>query len=256
MRRPSFEDDTHLPIAHYTSIAIRMVCRSAEDVEVYGRLCRTARLPIDSSPPLVDRRELFSEDIRNIYRRWIRSLDFAVAFQIEGMLSKWLLNMREAVEIVRPVVNKIALHEGTEYGGELLADLKIRLEARYWYSDRIEVSATTIEQLLSTCRQQLYRNRIRASTPHPDDFFCRHIRITPSAVFLDGPFSERSNRVIRLYWEHRDNFIRVHFTDESGLAYRFDSEVNIESLVDRRVKRFLDDGVNVAGKHFDFLGYS
>lgn len=33
LRRPSFGDDSHLPIAPYTSIAIRMVCRSVDDVE-------------------------------------------------------------------------------------------------------------------------------------------------------------------------------------------------------------------------------
>ena len=256
LRRPSFEDDTHLPIAPYTSIAIRMVCRCTDDIAVYVRLCRKARLHIDSSPPLVDHRELFSDDVRSVYQQWARSLDFSVAFQVQGMLSKWLLNMREAVDILRPIVDKVVSRDGPGYAGELLADLKIRLEARYWYGDRIEVNTTTIEQLLASCRQQLYRKLIQASVPHPDEFLCKHLRITPSTIFLDGPFPERSNRVVRRYWENRDNFLRVHFTDESGLAYRFDSEINIESLVDRRVKRFLDDGVNIAGKHFEFLGYS
>lgn len=256
LRRPSFGDDSHLPVAPYTSIAIRMVCRSVDDVMIYGRLCRKAHLPIDSSPPPVDNRELFSSSIRDAYQQWTRSLDFAVAFQIEGILRKWLLNMREAVEILRPAVDKIISLNGSGYAGELLADLKIRLEARYWYGDRIEVSATSIERLLSSCRQQVYKNLTRTSVPHSDDFLCKHLRITPSTIFLDGPFPERSNRVVRRYWDNRENFIRVHFTDESGLAYRFDPEINIESLVDRRVKRFLDDGVNIVGEHFEFLGYS
>lgn len=164
--------------------------------------------------------------------------------------------MREVVEILLPAVDNIISRDGLGYAGELLADLKIRLEARYWYGDRIDVNTTSMEQLLATCRQQLLISRTRASVSHPDDFLCKHLRITPSTMLLDGPFPERSNRVVRRYWQHKENFIRVHFTDESGLAYRFDPEINVESLVDRRVKRFLDDGVNVAGKHFEFLGYS
>lgn len=257
LRRPSFDDDSHLPIAPYTSIAVRMVCRSAEDVVIYRRLCRKARLHVDSSPPLFGHRELFSTSVRDAYQRWMRSLDFTVAFQVQGMLSKWLLNMQEVVEILRPAVDGIVSRSGSEHAGKLLADLKIRLEACYWYGDRIEVNAATIERLLHSCSQQLYRILTQGSdATHADDYFCRHLRITPSAMFLDGPFPELSNRVVRRYWNYRDNFIRVHFTDESGLAYRFDSEINVESLVERRVKRFLDDGVNVAGKYFEFLGYS
>ncbi|KZT63305.1 RdRP-domain-containing protein [Daedalea quercina L-15889] len=255
-RRQGSFDGTHLPIAPYTSIAIRLVCQSVSDIAGYIKLCERAHLPVDySSPPPVVRRGLFSEDVRAAYQQWTASLEFVVAFQVESLLSKWLLHMREAVKLLRPAVTRLISDHGADIASSVLADLGTRLESRVWYGDGVEINENTTKELLAVCLRQINHNRIH-TLPHSDLFLCNHLYITASATILDGPLVERSNRVIRQYWDHRDSFLRVHFTDDNKLAYRYDSEINLQDLVERRVRRFLLEGISVAGQHFEFLGYS
>ncbi|KAH9916863.1 RNA dependent RNA polymerase-domain-containing protein [Fomitopsis serialis] len=240
-KRQGAFDDTHLPVAPYTSIAVRLVCSNAFDVAIYKRLCRVAHLPVDLSPYPVVHRGLFSDSVRAAYQRWTATLDFAVAFQLE---------------LLRPNVDHMVSRYGADVASALLADLKTRLEARVWYGDGVDIDEDTVKNLLTTCIRQLNRKARVQPLPHSDLFMCNHLYVTASAFVADGPSPERSNRVIRRYWDHRDCFLRVHFTDDNQLAYRYDAEINLQDLVDRRVKRFLLEGVSVAGQRFEFLGYS
>lgn len=246
-------EETHQPIAPYTSLAIRLVCKSVYDIATFRHFCRTARLPVDASPPPVVHRGLFSSTVREEYRAWAASLSFPVAFQVEAILTQWLTHIREIVRVIRPVVDSVVSRLGAPAASLLLADLRTRLEARVWYGDGVEVDENTTRTLLATALRQL---RTRQPMPHADLFHCNHLYITTTSLILEGPVVERSNRIIRQYWDNRDSFLRVHFMDDNRLAYRFDSEIDLKELVERRVKRFLLDGVTVAGQHFEFLGYS
>jgi RNA-dependent RNA polymerase len=62
--------------------------------------------------------------------------------------------------------------------------------------------------------------------------------------------------VLRLYPRNQDCFLRVHFTDEARLQYRWDRDVDGDSFIKERVGGILHNGFNIAGKHFDFLAYS
>jgi hypothetical protein len=65
--------------------------------------------------------------------------------------------------------------------------------------------------------------------PRPADgslYEAFHIDIMPTTMYLDGPFIEQSNRVIRAHDEHQDCFLRISFVDEARLQYRFDHEVD------------------------------
>jgi RNA-dependent RNA polymerase len=66
----------------------------------------------------------------------------------------------------------------------------------------------------------------------------------------------RTNRVIRKYLSHAQNFVRVSFLDEDRLQYRQDREVKTEIFIQDRVRPFLKDGIDVAGAHLEFVAYS
>ena len=254
-RRAAAFDDSHLPIAPFTSIAIRLVCLTSSAIAAFHRLCRVARLSLDSSPPPVVHRGLFSQTVRETYKQWITALDFAVAFQVEAIVTQWLTHMKEAIELLRPVVNYVISSRGPHHASLLLADLRSRLEARVWYGDGVDVDENTTRALLITSLSQL-RSMSNPMIPHDDLFYCNHLSITASSMILAGPFVERSNRVIRQFWDNRDSFLRVHFYDDNRLAYRFDAEIDLDDIIDKRVRHFLLNGVTIAGRHFQFLGYS
>jgi RNA-dependent RNA polymerase len=49
----------------------------------------------------------------------------------------------------------------------------------------------------------------------------------------------QSNRVLRRYKNNQDCFLRVNFTDEERLEFRFEREVDGQEFVERRVGRIL-----------------
>lgn len=53
------------------------------------------------------------------------------------------------------------------------------------------------------------------SSVDPNFALVRRVIITPSKIYLDGPEQEVSNRVLRQYKDHTDNFVRVSITDEN-----------------------------------------
>jgi RNA-dependent RNA polymerase len=75
-------------------------------------------------------------------------------------------------------------------------------------------------------------------------------------MYLDGPFTEQSNRVIRAHDAHQDCFLCVSFVDEACLQCRFDREVDGREFIKTRVGPLLYNGLMIAARRFEFLAYS
>ena len=80
--------------------------------------------------------------------------------------------------------------------------------------------------------------------------------ITPTGTFLEGPEPETKNRVLRKYADHSDFFLRVSFLDEDGEPLRFDRHVSLHDIYHHRFKGVLSAFIEVAGRKFEFLGFS
>jgi RNA-dependent RNA polymerase len=59
-----------------------------------------------------------------------------------------------------------------------------------------------------------------------------------------------------MYVDYQEFFIRVSFRDEDRLQYRWDREVDGATFVRERVGQILHRGFTIAGRKFEFLGYS
>jgi RNA-dependent RNA polymerase len=59
-----------------------------------------------------------------------------------------------------------------------------------------------------------------------------------------------------MYPGKEHHFLRVCFLDENYLKFRFDGDVNGPALIRRRVGEILRNGIQVAGRKFQWLGYS
>jgi hypothetical protein len=80
--------------------------------------------------------------------------------------------------------------------------------------------------------------------------------VTPAGTYLYGPEPESNNRVLRKYSKHHDYFIRVQFCDEDGMQVQYNPEVSNDLIFYRRFKKVLDEGINIGGRQFAFLGFS
>ncbi|KAK2593801.1 hypothetical protein QQS21_008509 [Conoideocrella luteorostrata] len=79
--------------------------------------------------------------------------------------------------------------------------------------------------------------------------------VTPTRIVLLGPDAESKNRVLRMFRNHGDHFLRVSFGDEGGQDLSFNPKV-LNDAVYERYRKVLKEGIRIAGRHFSFLGFS
>lgn len=79
--------------------------------------------------------------------------------------------------------------------------------------------------------------------------------VTPTRITLHGPEWEAINRVLRKYSAHHDCFVRVQFCDEDGQDLRYSPRVSLEHVY-ARFKDVLNKGISIAGRTYEFLGFS
>ncbi|PNY29213.1 RNA-dependent RNA polymerase 1 [Tolypocladium capitatum] len=79
--------------------------------------------------------------------------------------------------------------------------------------------------------------------------------VTPTRILLQGPDAESKNRVLRMFPQHSDHFLRVSFGDEDGRDLSFSPKVSNETVFER-YRKVLREGIQIAGRRFSFLGFS
>ncbi|KAL8783757.1 MAG: hypothetical protein Q9195_009284 [Heterodermia aff. obscurata] len=80
--------------------------------------------------------------------------------------------------------------------------------------------------------------------------------VTPTGIYLYGPEPEMKNRVLRKYSAHTDYFLQVSFLDENSEQLWYDRVTSIEDIYHKRFKGVLDSTINIAGRGYEFLGFS
>ncbi|SJL03507.1 uncharacterized protein ARMOST_06863 [Armillaria ostoyae] len=95
----------------------------------------------------------------------------------------------------------------------------------------------------------------RRFAPSPAIYQSYHLIVTPTMQVLAGPLPDQSNSVLRRY-NNNEAFLRVSFQDEDSGKPRREESISIDGLLQHRYGPILTGGVIVAGRKFDFLGYS
>ncbi|KAK0488742.1 RdRP-domain-containing protein [Armillaria novae-zelandiae] len=95
----------------------------------------------------------------------------------------------------------------------------------------------------------------RRFAPSPAIYQSYHLIVTPTTQVLEGPLPDQSNSVLRRY-NNNEAFLRVSFQDEDKGRPRREQSLSIDRLLEQRYRPVLTNGVEVAGRKFDFLGYS
>ncbi|KAG8971334.1 hypothetical protein FRC05_011326 [Tulasnella sp. 425] len=251
---------SHEIVAPYTSLAMRVVCDSRRDLAAFQRMAEVVNLPpgIELAPPPPSR-TLFTLGTLDRIHRWIARLPYVVGFQALAILNNLHLDPLELWEL-RPQIMSILNEHGTPRTSEILRLFGPHVQMLGWDSDR-----DTDEEPPQTIRDCLRRASkdttplhmaLRDQSKNPGWFNCHHVTVTPTRMVLAGPYPDQSNRVLRRYPKHHDHFLRVNFTDEDLLDFRWDRDVDGAQFVRERVGGVLKRGLTVAGRKFEFLAYS
>ncbi|KAG6842522.1 hypothetical protein C0991_000048 [Blastosporella zonata] len=247
----------HARVSPYVSRAIRLVCKTQRDLTTFLKLCKNAKIRhISEIESLVERRGLFAQSVARRVDRWLQSLNWCIAFQVESLLRNLSLDMTEVLQLM-PDIDKLRKAKGKRYVAELLTYFGPRALELSWDDPDQEV-----ESIMDCFRQtqkdfQVHHSFFNSQSVDPSLFEAYHVEVTPTTMRLSGPHPERSNRIIRRYHpDNHESFLRVSFVDEGRLQYRFNRDVDGKGFIHRRVGPILLEGLHIAAREFKFLAYS
>ncbi|KAG8870576.1 hypothetical protein FRC20_011669 [Serendipita sp. 405] len=247
----------HCPIFAY----LRIICFSfshSDQIGIFERKARTARLSIETSTAhdLVKRGHFSAMNVSK-FRRSLKLLPYDIAFQLDGLLSRCIFHPSELLELVDPICAAI-----DEFGSEKTVILTRSLESQRGKYPRLPAR----ELFYGLCQEiddsrdyqphktsSLRRGRVSVAS---ELFYCHRATITPTSTILAGPLPDETNRVIRQFSNNMSNFLRVEFREEDRHQIRQDEEVNTNTFIDERFGSILHDGLTVAGRKFELLGWS
>jgi len=224
---------------------------SGDVLKRFEDYCHTSSLRPPKRGVTIDangRQFFFGNKRLNETAKWLRSplltSNWRVAFQIEALLHNGAANTVELMEL-RPRIEELI-----RCSGDTAGDIMRRFVQ--------EAARRPLGQRVFECFEIVLKKKAQRprTTPPRGRFFCHHVTFTPTRLLLEGPTISQSNRVIREYEGYEDHFLRVDFRDEDRLQYRWDRDVDGASYLQERVGTLLKKGFNLAGRQFDFLGYS
>lgn len=190
----------------------------------------------------------------------LMSQDFAfrIKFQLQMLVWNGALSPMKVAELI-PYTYRLVDRVGRDRAVQILSRLSRSLQ---YAGPDVEKSTFDIKtiadqflefELDSSYHYQDLANKAREG---PHQISIHHATVTPAGIYLHGPTLETKNRVLRLYSEFRDCFLRVEFLDETGDPVRYDPRANLDEIFQGRFKSVLLEGINIAGRQFQFLGFS
>src|SRR5258708_3301042 len=244
-------DAAHAQIAPYAH-HMRILLVDPEDLTKFERICHVAQCePRPTRVPNIDAHAMGFFSLHNIVQvqRWIKTMDWKNAFQIEAYLRSGLLTTHDLLQTLHKPIEEAIQHYGAE-APEFLRLFFVELKMRRQDEKFLDFFA----------RLRSKHVHIKPLSLALGHISCHHVIYTPSRILLEGPYTTQSNRVIRRYQSHDPNlaerFIRVEFRDEDRLPYHWDGEVDGTWFLNHRVGGTLRRGFELGGRSFEFLAYS
>jgi len=251
--RLSALDDVHARIAPYAH-QLRIVLANRDDLSKFEQMCHISQgscRPVRVSRVDAVPKNLFSNRYIHDLYRWIKTMDWKNAFQIEGYLRRDLLNTHDLLFALQKPFERV-ISDYRDDASEVLRLFSVALRMRNMH----ETPSACLSRILANHPIRVLKS-LRAP---PGRFLCHHVVITPTRILLEGPFVTPSNRIVRHYQDHdsalSERFVRVEFREEDNLQYRWDSDVDESWFLRHRVGGILRDGFEIGGREFEFLGYS
>ncbi|KAF8609453.1 RdRP-domain-containing protein [Ceratobasidium sp. AG-I] len=258
-------DEKHASLAQYISRSI-LIRIGKPAATKFLQLCGIAQIAHPHRQHIhVVKSTMFAPSKTVALRRWIVNHKWEVAFQLERILSNMLLNPEDFLAL-KPEIDDLVRTSRTEHVVAVLLDFISRLEILDRDDDKDEMmnrAMRTAEQCLKDAKQKASKPKLGMSRLRfarrkgiNGDFPCLHAVVTPTRVILEGPSPEQLNRVLRMYPDNWNNFLRVRFSDEEQSTFRWEQDVDAPAFVKKRIGGILKNGLVIAGRRFEYLGYS
>ncbi|CAF9923800.1 MAG: hypothetical protein ALECFALPRED_002550 [Alectoria fallacina] len=185
-------------------------------------------------------------------------LPFDLKFQMQKLAQNGYLSPAKVVELL-VVVSRHAEERDVRVVTQSVRTLCGQIPFAGPATEASDLSLETLTQMLVENQESIIRGE--TYLPNLADQY-DHIAsvhkamVTPTGIYLYGPEPEVKNRVLRKYSSFPDHFLSVSFLDEDGEPLRLDRQTSGEAIYHERFKRELQGVVVIAGRGFEFLGFS
>jgi hypothetical protein len=192
----------------------------------------------------VDLPEMLSQ-LEELYRRY----DYSISFQLDLLVRNCYLSPSEVVSLSQDI-DILLTDFGIDKTVQVLQAFSCRLPVRTFqtvsaYDDLLRMISETAN-VCNKCSPQL-----------SPGFACIHrLDIMPAGYNLEGPVTMGNNRVLRLFPENHDRFLKVTFSEEDLTKIHQNREYDLSPILQDRWFAILSKGINLAGRHFQFLGFA
>ncbi|KAL4808658.1 RNA dependent RNA polymerase-domain-containing protein [Aspergillus unguis] len=190
-----------------------------------------------------------------------QSLPFGVLFQMQALVYNGYLPPHTVLSLVQKLAS---IFKSRKMAGQRpipISALKRLFNLINWpspFGDPDEFSIKGLIELITGTDQDFQDGALQAG-----DLFhsARHLAqihrvlVTPSRITLHGPEVEPLNRILRRFPNHHEYFIRVQFCDEDGQDIHFNPHID-NGQVFTRFKHVFENGIQIAGRTYTFLGFS
>jgi hypothetical protein len=239
----------------YTSLALRLVLFSPAALNAFAQLADAVNLRniVTSHSILVERRALFSRTQMQAMDISIRQFDWSIAFQIEALLRNLYVDPTEILKLI-PLIKDTLELRGKFYTAKLVKEFGPRAKEFLFTNTMMNISSCFRSFAEEFSKQDDIESEILTDSSY---YYSLQVTISPTSIFLNGPYIDKSNRVLRRYSKaNHENFLRVEFRDENNLQYRSDKDIDDEEFIRKRIGPFMHEGLVIAGRRFKFLAYS
>jgi hypothetical protein len=191
----------------------------------------------------------------------LSTFPWRLKFQIRLLVSNGFLTPSQTIGML-PEFQK--LHNLSDMATCIAAIQKFRNQIPYAgaETDATDLELGSLLKLLGKAEvqakvdQQLHSGEGGQRSSWENLAIIHRVTITPAGSYLDGPDPEPMNRILRKYPNHHEFFIRVQFADEDGEPVRFNPQVSNDFIFNERFKSVLRNGITIADRKHDFLGFS
>lgn len=193
-----------------------------------------------------------------------KGLSYSLLFQIQALVWNNYLHPRAGQDLLEILANHAedCRKDGSAFLFTTDALKHLLQSVPYPYPgmdpkelDVVELLRGVRNRELILRREDVTRNSIHGVNLPDQQAWVLKALVTPTRLVLSGPDAESKNRVLRMFPDHHDYFLRVTFADEDGQDLSFNPRISYEAVY-KRYHDVFRDGVRIAGRQFYFLGFS
>ncbi|KAG2049848.1 RdRP-domain-containing protein [Suillus hirtellus] len=248
------------------SYSLMLAFSNQPDAETFMYACRN-RLHLRYSPvPRVRIHDHTSNSnpVEELHE-FLSEIPYELAFQVEKTVTDFVFTPMEIFSLKEAIISLYTEHASdaseifqsfaSEYEGHNAKRKPRRKRRAQWHASQEDLTSLLGQVIHEFTREHQKPLRLLAPPPQSGVYQSYHMILTPTRHILEGPLPDQSNSVLRKYNNH-ECFLRVTFQDENRSKLRRDFESSITDLLKERYRPILLRGYRVAGRQFQFLGYS